>query len=681
MTNNEIQILTSSEDNYIYKANNLIELLEKRANERPSKPVYIFLEDGVREKQRITFKELSDNAKTIASVLQAKGNKGDRVLLIFPNGVDFIVALFGVFYAGMTGVPVYAPRKNRNNSRFESVVGDCGADIIFTNQQIFRDLEKNFIDEPYLSDKEFLIFDNISKNDTKWINPGIADEDLAILQYTSGSTGTPNGVMVSHQNIIHNSEIINQGFGHNDHSMGTNWLPNFHDMGLIGALLQPVYMGFCNVIIPPGEFIRNPGNWLKAITKYKTTTAGGPNFTFEYCIDKISEEEINEIDLSSLKVLFCGAEPIHNKTLKSFADHFKSSNFIENQFYPCYGLAEYALMVTGGKISEKPIYLEADSNKLEVGIIEAASDTDESTTLVACGYPWLGTTVAIVNPETKKYSKVKEIGEIWVKGKSKTQGYWNNPKETEYTFNAFIQDNNDGPYLRTGDLGFVHGGQLYVTGRIKDLIIIRGLNHYPHDIEKSAEASHEALQPNASAAFSIIAANEERLVLVHEIRRTHLRDFNAEDIYDAIRLAISDEHQILPYTILLIRTGSIPKTSSGKIQRLASKKAFRNNDLIIIDQWIMNLQENVPLGLKDYSHSELKKWLTNWLASKKNLDTTSIDPDKPIASYGLDSIMAINLEKDVNETFGISWPIESFLQENTINSLVKEGMELLRELE
>ncbi len=680
MTDNKIQILTSSDDSAHYVADNLIELLEKRANDRPDRLVYIFLEDGVHEKQRITFKELSDKAKSIASVLQSKGNKGDRVLLIFPNGIDFIISLFGVFYAGMIGVPAYAPRKNRNNSRFESVVGDCGAKILLTNQQINKDLQKNFMDEPYLSEKEIMVFEDISSS-SKWTDPVLNPEDLAILQYTSGSTGTPNGVMVSHQNIIHNLEIINQGFGHDENSMGTNWLPNFHDMGLIGALLQPVYAGFCNVIIPPGEFIRNPANWLRAISRYKTTTAGGPNFTFDYCIDKISDEEKEDIDLSSLKVLFCGAEPIQPKTLKSFAENFGSSAFSEKQFYPCYGLAEYSLMVTGGKNSDKPIYFEADTGKLEIGLIEPASDPEESTCFVACGYPWLGTTVAIVNPETKEFNKGNEIGEIWVKGNSRTQGYWNNPEETEYTFNAYIHDNNDGPYLRTGDLGFIHDGQLYVTGRIKDLIIIRGLNHYPQDIEKTAEAAHEALQPNASAAFSIIAANEERLVLVHEIKRTHLRDYDAEEIYDAIRLSVSYEHQVLPYSILLIRTGSIPKTSSGKIQRLASKKAYRNDELIILDKWVLKLQENVPFGLKYYSSTELKSWLTNWLASKKGIEPASIDPDKPIAAYGLDSILAINLEKDVNETFGISWPIESFLQENTINSLVKEGLELLKALE
>lgn len=676
MTEDNLQILHSQAENIRYKAENMVELLEKKAREIPDKPVYIFLEDGVNEKQRITFRELSENAKIIATVLQENASKNDRILLIFPNGIEFITNLFGVFYAGMIGVPIYAPRKNRNNSRFKTVVEDCGAKIILTNSKIHKDLDKNFKDEPCLEDKKLFIHEEIINRTQRWKDPMISGDDLAILQYTSGSTGNPNGVMVSHMNIIHNSEIINQGFKHDGNSMGTNWLPNFHDMGLIGALLQPVYMGFCNVIIPPGEFIRNPVNWLKAISKYKTTTAGGPNFAFDYCTSKISEEEKKDINLSSLKVLFCGAEPIHKNTLNNFTKEFNLSGFKSRQFYPCYGLAEYVLMVTGGDLQEDPVYFEADNKKLELGLIEKAGSGD-STSFVACGHPWLGTTVAIINPETRMFCKSNEIGEIWVKGKSMTKGYWNNPEETDYTFNAFIQDNDDGPYLRTGDLGFIYGGQLYVTGRIKDLIIIRGLNHYPQDIEKTAESSHEALQDNASAAFSIIAANEERLVLVHEIKRTHIRDFDAEEIYDAIRLSVSDEHQVLPYAIILIRTGSIPKTSSGKIQRLASKKAYKAGELMILDQWIMELQENVPFGLKDYNFDELKAWLTNWLASKKGLNPSSIDPDKPIASYGLDSILAINLEKDVNETFGISWPIESFLKENTINSLVKEGMELL----
>ena len=659
---------------------NLIDLLEDRAKSHYDKDLYIFLEDGINVSDQISYGHFERKSKIVASRLQEVSKKGDRVILLFPNGIDFIIGLFGCILAGVIAVPAYPPRKDHPGDRFFSILENSGSNLVLSSEKIHDNISGKFSSNESIRNIDFLIYEQLDFNkNSKWADPNLDANDLAILQYTSGSTGKPKGVMLSHANILHNEGIIEEAFGHDEDLIGINWLPNFHDMGLFGTLLQPMFTGGMNVIISPSAFIRNPLNWLKAIKSYKGTTAGAPNFAFEYCLQKIKNEDAKNLDLSSLKVMFCGAEPVRKATIQKFEEHFKSSNFNIQQFYPCYGLAESTLMVTGGDYRKAPVFFNASARALESNKVVPASSEDDSRDFVGSGHPWHETSVIIANPKSMTMAPPGEIGEIWVSGPSVAKGYWDNPEETERTFNAFLKDTGKGPYLRTGDMGFIRDNEIFVSGRLKDLIIIRGTNHYPQDIELTVEDSHQALKKNAGACFSIDLADEERLVLVNEVERTFMRELNAEEVFDAIRMKLAEDHNLLPYAILLIRPGSIPKTSSGKIQRQACKKAYCQDGLSILKDWKMNLDDKPASHVTSLDKYSLRQWLINWLCAQKDLDPASIDPDKPITAYGLDSLLAVNLEKEVNENFGISWPIESFLQDNTINQLVEEGERLLKD--
>jgi acyl-CoA synthetase (AMP-forming)/AMP-acid ligase II/acyl carrier protein len=677
-----IQELTSSLEDLKLPAGNMVELLIKRLKDHPDKTVYILLEDGVNEKNSITYAVMVAMAKAIAVTLLKNGTKGDRVMLLFSTGIEFITSLYGCFFAGMIAVPAYPPRRNKPNERFISIIENSKPAFILSNSLIYEDLNKYHKGNAFSEEICQLVYEEIpSELSEEWLNPNVQADDIALLQYTSGSTGTPNGVMVSHGNIMHNSECIKQSFGFDENSIGVNWLPNFHDMGLIGCLIQAAYLGGSNVIIPPLSFLKNPANWFRMITKYKATTGGGPNFAFDYCMEKVTDEEISEFDLSSLRTLYCGAEPIRKNTLESFTDKFRKAGFSGTQFFPCYGMAESVLITTGGDFKAKPIYLSIDPQAIEENKVLPVRAEKDGRMLTACGYPWLGMGVLIVNPETSTPSPAGEIGEIWVKGPSVAKGYWKDKQSTEKTFNAFISGTEDGPYLRTGDLGFIHEGQLYVSGRMKDLIIIRGSNFYPNDIEHSAENSNPALRQNACAAFSTDIDGEEKLLIVMEVERTHMREMNEEQVFEDIREAVFAGHGIQPHAITLIRTGSILKTSSGKIQRFALRKAWLRQELNEVASWVMKPEKEKADSLIGYRPEFLREWMINWMAHKLEIDPGSIDPDKPVSSYGLDSITAVSLERDVNAQFGVEWPLESFLKENSINQLVREGMDILRRRE
>ncbi|MBW6459885.1 MAG: AMP-binding protein [Bacteroidales bacterium] len=663
----------------------MVEVFEENSGKFPAKVIYYYLEDGLNESSRITYREMNARVKAIAAVLQDQYEKGARALLLFPTGIEFIVSLFGCFYSGIIGVPAYPPRKNRLFGRFEAIVNDCRPSLILTTRKIKEDILKNFAGETCLKGVDFVAYEDVDAGmESRWKNPGLCADDLALLQYTSGSTGAPNGVMVSHGNILRNSETIKESFGHDENLMGVNWLPAFHDMGLIGALIQPAYVGGSNAIIPPNSFLLRPLNWLKAISRYRGNTVGGPNFALDYCVERFKPEELDGTDLSCVRPFFCGAEPVRSESLESFSETFKPYHFRSDQFYPCYGLAESVLIVTGGGLFDDPVYLSVDTREIEKGrVVLLPGDSPDAKTFVSCGYPWQGTTVKIVHPESCIVNPPGEVGEIWVSGPSVARGYWNKPEETERTFGARLADTGEGPFLRTGDLGFIHKGHLYITGRIKDLIIIRGLNHYPHDIEQTAAKAHEALQSGSVAAFSVDEAGEERLVLVCEIRRTHLRDLDANAVFEALRQAITDTHQIQVHAIALIRTNTLPKTSSGKIQRLTAKKEYLGHELELLDSWkaehpsITTHHSALSTQNSTLSTQQIEFWLIAWLSKELKIPAESIDITKPVTAYGLDSLKAVALARDAEEHFGIEWPLEWFLEETTVKALITNGKELL----
>jgi acyl-CoA synthetase (AMP-forming)/AMP-acid ligase II/acyl carrier protein len=685
MQDGKHQILNSTQGELLTGKESLVEIFEKNCALTPDKVVYYFLEDGLEETSRVTYGEMNRSVKSVASALQSRCRQGDRTLLLFPAGIEFIVSLFGCFYAGIIGVPAYPPRKNRLFQRFEAIVNDCAPSLILTTAKIREDILKNFSSESCLRGLNILVYEEIgSGTESLWANPHLGPDDLALLQYTSGSTGTPNGVMISQGNLVQNSVFIRRAFGHTEQLQGVNWLPGFHDMGLIGALIQPAFVGGSNAIIPPNSFLLRPMNWLKAISKYRATTAGGPNFALDFCVDRMKPEELEGLDLSSVRPFFCGAEPVRKETLERFAAAFKPFGFHENQFYPCYGLAESVLIVTGGDLDEEPVYCTVDGREMGNGnVVIVPEDHPEAKTFVSCGYPWQNTTVAIVDPSSYTVNPSSLVGEIWVSGPSVAQGYWNKPEETERTFRAYLADTGEGPFLRTGDLGFIHEGHLYITGRIKDLIIIRGMNHYPHDIEQTAATTHEALQPGTIAAFSVDEAGEERLVLVCEIRRTHLRDLDAEHVFDALRREVAETHQLQVHAIALIRTGTLPKTSSGKIQRLTAKKEYQEHELELLASWKAEIQPlavgrwPLAVGRSRPTANQIQNWLINWMERELKIPGSRIDITKPVAAYGLDSMKAVILARDAEDYFGVEWPLELFLEETTVQNLARQGKDLL----
>lgn len=583
----------------------LIDLVSYRAQSQPEQTLYTFLKGGETEVDQLTFYELHCQAQKIGAYLQEITAIGERALLLYPPGLGFITAFLGCLYAGVVAVPAYPPRRNQNLSRLQAIVADAEPSVILTTGELLEELKKRSKDSLPLNNSHWIATDNLPDSlELLWKKPSLTKESLAFLQYTSGSTGAPKGVMVSHDNLLNNSSVIYQCFSHSDTSRGMIWLPPYHDMGLIGGILQPLYGGFPVVLMSPIDFLQKPFRWLQAISRYRATTSGGPNFAYELCIQKIKPEQRQTLDLSSWDLAFTGAEPIRAETLERFASTFASCGFRKEAFYPCYGMAETTLIAAGGLKSDLPVTHTVDSIALEQNRIkEVVKGRKSGRTLVGCGQSWLNHKILIVDPETQQLCQTNQVGEIWVSGVSVAQGYWKQPGVTKEVFNAYLADSNEGPFLRTGDLGFVYNGELFVTGRIKDVIIIRGQNHYPQDIESTVQKSHPALRANCGAAFSVEIKGLESLVVVQEIERTYLNKFNKKEILDSIRQAVTAHHGLNIFSIVLLKTGTIPKTSSGKIKRHVCRNQFLTNCLSGIGDW-----------------SEDPKSTTNFLDLQKEID-------------------------------------------------------------
>ena len=587
-----------SED--IRNCSTVVELLRLRSSRQPNRNAFTFLLNGETVETRLTYLQLDVSARQIAAQLQAQGLTGERALLLYPAGLDFLTAFFGCLYAGVIAVPVYPPRRNQKLSRLLSIVNDAKPAIALTTTSILTDIEKEWTSDAELAQLKLLATDTIDNNgkEKEFIISSVTPDSLAFLQYTSGSTGMPKGVMVTHENIIHNQQLIKTAFGHSRESIGFGWLPLFHDMGLIGHVFQPIYVGFPSILMSPVAFLQKPIRWLKAISKYRATTSGGPNFAYDLCVKKIKPEELAELDLSSWDLAYNGAEPLRAETLKQFGEKFAACGFLSDAFYPCYGMAETTLFATGGEKYQKPVIQGVKTEELEQNsVVESEISSPETRPFVGCGRPYLNTTISIVNPESLTRCADWQIGEIWVSGGSIAAGYWNRPSATEETFQAYLKDTGEGPFLRTGDLGFLLNGELFVTGRIKDVIIIRGQNHYPQDIEMTVQKSHPALRPNCGAAFTVEYKGSERLVVVQEVERSYLRKLNVNEMLGNIRQAVTAEHSLQLFASVLVKTGSIPKTSSGKIRRHACRAEFLTGNLNVVGDWSQN-----PLAKANFRH-------------------------------------------------------------------------------
>lgn len=639
------------------------DVLIRHSKNRSDRTAFIFLENGEQEAGRLTFGELHRSSQAIAAVLQEAAAIGDRALLIYPPGLDFIAAFIGCLYAGVVAVPMSDPQSGRALIRGLAVARDAGARVVLTTKVLLSSVEQQAALPTESLAATWIATDVINPDRARgWREVRIDRSTMAFLQYTSGSTGSPRGVMVTHGNLLANSEMVKVAFAHSEETIQVSWLPLFHDMGLIGCVLQPIYVGALGVLMAPAAFVQKPVRWLQALSTYKGNTSGAPNSAYEACVKRVTKEQRASLDLSNWKVAFNGAEPIRAATVKRFTETFGGCGFRPEAMYPCYGMAEATLFVTGSSPYEEPVFLDVDPDALEQGQVTTPR-SGISRTLVSSGRSWLDQEIMIVDPETQsRCTDGSRIGEIWISGAHVTSGYWNRSEETELTFRGRLADGSTGGFLRTGDLGFLKEGELFVTGRSKDLIIIRGRNHYPQDIEDSLEACHPAIQPNASAAFPIEADLEERVVAVCEIKRAALADFDPEAVMAEIRRAVAEEHGIDLHAIVLLKTSTIPKTTSGKIQRRACKSAYLSGSgLEIIGQWRQPeppVQDAVISPAKArLSFAEIQSWLVDTVASLTNIAPQEINPRDPFTRYGLDSQRAIMLSGAIEEWLGSPQPV------------------------
>jgi acyl-CoA synthetase (AMP-forming)/AMP-acid ligase II/7-keto-8-aminopelargonate synthetase-like enzyme/acyl carrier protein len=572
----------------------LVELLRHRATYQPEEIAFTFLADGEDQQIHITNKELDRQARAIGGWLQSLGLEGERALLLYPPGLEFIAAFFGCLYAGVVAVPVYPPRKNRSLERIQAIADDAQAKVALTTEAVIRRVEPLIDGTPHLKQLRWLATCQVPRHmEDRWQKPAISRDTLAFLQYTSGSTGIPKGVMLNHGNLLHNSALIAYVFEHTRSGLGVFWLPSYHDMGLIGGILQPLFVGRPNILMSPMAFLQKPYRWLSAISRFRATTSGGPNFAYELCVEKIPPAQRVHLDLSSWQVAFNGAEPVRAETIERFTEAFAPYGFRREAFFPCYGLAEATLIVTGGYAKEPPVIRWFVAEALERGrAVPVEAHAPGARPLVGCGQSLPDQRVIIVDPESCRQLPEGHVGEIWVQGPSVAMGYWNRPEATAATFGGYVRDTGEGPFLRTGDLGFLHKGELFVTGRIKDVIILRGRNVYPQDIELTVQHAHPWLRADAGAAFTVEEGGRERLVVVHEVERRargHL-----EPVLQAIRRAVAEEHGLAVDAIVLIKAGTIPKTSSNKIQRHACRQAYQDRTLNSLVWWERSDSESLP---------------------------------------------------------------------------------------
>jgi len=556
----------------------LVEILRDRALRQGQDLLYRFLH-GEKE-SLLTYQQVDELARSIAATLLQHCSPGDRALIIYPPGLDYIVALFACMYARIIAVPSYAPRPNRPLTRLESIISNSEPKVVLTTRSLLDSPKSIFrqADGP-LAKLPMFATDDIPLDVSAEVPlDAILPETPIILQYTSGSTAFPKGVTLTHGNIVHNTAAIQKNFPLDTSSSTVFWLPPYHDMGLIGGILQPLSTGFPVTLMSPVAFLQRPARWLQAISKYHATCSGGPNFAYDLCVRRISDDEVDELDLSSWKVAFNGAEPIRKQTLDEFSEKFERCGFDRRAFHPCYGLAESTLMATGMDRFGTGIQFKAVSRAaLEKDEAKPPASSDDESWLVSSGHPAGNQDVRIIDPGTSEPVPDGRVGEVWIKGPSVAAGYWARPNETEETFQARLA-NGDGPYLRSGDLGFLHDGQLYITGRIKDLIIIRGQNYYPHDLEFTAQRSHPALQPASGAAFSIQSNGIEQLILTQEVD-ARLSPEELEEITNRVSTSISETHDLRIEKIVLVKPYTLPRTTSGKMQRYLCRSAYLSGTL------------------------------------------------------------------------------------------------------
>jgi len=657
-------------ENAVSPTPTLLHLLRQRAERYPDKVAFDYCHyfPGGEEHNRLTYHELDIKARAIASTLQRLGAAGERVLVLCPSGLDFLASFFGCIYAGAVGVPVHPPVRNRVVDRVASIVADAQARFVLTTTQLQAELKAAMDDLADGNSLQWCAADAVTPAAaTEWVEPDVDASSTAFVQYTSGSTSSPKGVVVTHHNLLQNLDAISQAWGGCDeNAVAVFWLPLHHDMGLIGGILAALYAGCTSFLMPPEAFIERPMRWLEAISRHGGTITAAPNFAYELCVERSSAEELAALDLSTWTTAMCGAEPVQAATLRRFADAFGPAGFRPEAFNPVYGLAEATLLVSGRPDWTLPVVRHLDGVALrEQQVVNVAPEHPDATSFVGCGRAQRGHEIVIVDPATRRPSEVGEVGEIWLAGGSIAQGYLSGPAESAETFSAFLEgagaETRRGPFLRTGDLGFQMEGELFITGRLKDLIVIRGRNYYPEDIEATVQDSHPALMRGRGAAFAgTPSGGSERLIVAQEVDRDRIGDVDVSEVIDAIRTTITERHEVQPDAVLLLEPLRIPTTSSGKIRRSSCRQRFLDGELDMFAEWHApsaadprpaRPADQPPVG-EGRGAEEIAAWFISQLSADLGLSPDEIDTSLSFAHYGLDSVRAIRLSTALEAWLG-----------------------------
>lgn len=650
-------------------------VLRWRAEHQPQRRAYTYLRDGEKDARDITYGELDRRARAVAMAIRQRARPGDRALLLYPSGLEFIVAFLGCLYASVIAVPAYQPnpRLERTLTRIRAITADARPAVVLTTASLLSAASGLAASDPAFIDATWLATDAETDDAGSFREEaGIDQSTLAFLQYTSGSTSTPRGVMVTHGNLMNNEGLLQRALSLTEDSVMVSWLPLFHDMGLIGVVLQGLYTGFPCALMSPAAFIQRPIRWLQAITRYRGTASMAPDFAYAMCARQIDEADRGTLDLSSWTVAVNAAEPVRPDSLDDFAAAFGPCGFRREVLTPCYGLAEATLIVSGGPALKRPVVLRVRENSLRRGTVAVTEDGGKP--LASSGQVLPGQRIIIADPRTRVPCPPGQIGEIWVAGPSVASGYWGAHTATAAVFSARLSGTDEGPFLRTGDLGFILDDQLFITSRLTDLIIIRGSNHAPQDIERTAEISHPALRPGAGIAFTIEDGGDARLVVVHEVRINQLK-VDCEEVAAAVRQAVTEEHGIDVYAVVLLKPGALPKTTSGKPQRRACREQFLAGDLRQIGQ---SIRQPTADGSADEQAADrilpalvsgertgrlpmLVAYLRQQIAAAVGGDPDQVDTGQPFTALGLDSLKMLQLKDRVETELPVTIPLEWFL--------------------
>jgi acyl transferase domain-containing protein/acyl-CoA synthetase (AMP-forming)/AMP-acid ligase II/SAM-dependent methyltransferase/acyl carrier protein len=626
---------------------NLVEMLRGRVSLHAAQG-YRFVSDEPGPATSLSFLQLDARARAVAAALAGRGLRGERALLCYPPGLEFLVGLFGCLYAGVVAVPAYPPRFRKADPRLEGIAANCTPALLITTSAVAQDFDRLAAKTPLLRQIPVVATCAVPLTLAEtWAPLSPSAADLAVLQYTSGSTGDPKGVMLTHGCILHNLVQMREILGLSQGTVAVCWLPAYHDMGLIGNLFQAVLMGGQMTLMSPNLLVQDPFFWLETISRQRAVISGGPCFAFQHALTRTTPEQRRTLDLRCWKVAYIGAEPISAAVLERFATTFAECGFRRETFFPCYGLAEATLMVTGGDRAAPPVVRSFRASSLETNCPVA---DEQGVVVVGCGQALPDLDVRIIDPQTRLPLPEGKIGEIWVAGPSVAAGYWDRPADTEETFAARCADRDAPRYLRTGDLGFLQAGELFVSGRQKDLIIIRGRNFYPHDIEAAVTDAVAELRDKRAAAFGVESEEGARLVLVQEIGR-HFDSAQAGEVFRRARQALADVFEIELHTLALVKLGRLPRATSGKTRRGECRRLYLQNALEVetLLQVEAEPSEAPAAATVRRSAAEIRDWLVRRLARQLRTEPGRIATDVSFADFGLDSLGLVTIAGELEK--------------------------------